>query len=455
MSDHLLILHLKEEWRMMTSYFSSEKLFFAFPFVILCVGFLMGILIPFFEEAFHMKELVIAFHMLLLVYGLFVGGFGFFADEVAERWFRDVNLLIHMHHILPVSFRRIFVWFYLKDMVYYLVLTLLPLFLGAFLSFTIPVTTFVRVMTTSLLSFFIGVSVSFLVSSFYVRSRISFVVFLILGALFVMKFSYLDFPPLSYLFERDITMLFASFAIFIVFSVVSLFVTTPVTRVTGKPVTKTRLFSSLDPLLAKEIIDVKRSGTFRIIATSYLFPLLFLYGIFYFSGRLFHFNIDIPLLFYAVFMGYLSTLVYSWLNNIDPPSCMALLPVTTSQIIKKKIRLFTIFSLSVGVCYLLVLSSFLQDTGTLLLSVFVMGSTTFYVAAVTAWLCGLYPNTRLFDGIVLAKYIGAILPVLIFLSILSLMRAYSFIVCVSLGVFVVSLVVYRQLEPVYKDVFVS
>ena len=440
---------------MMTSYFSSEKLFFAFPFVILCVGFLMGILVPFFEEAFNMKELVIAFHMLLLVYGLVVGGFGFFADEVAERWFRDVNLLIHMHHILPVSFRRIFVWFYLKDMVYYFVLTLLPLFLGAFLSFTIPVHTFVRVMTTSLLSFLIGVSVTFLVSSFYVRSRISLVVFLILGALFVMKYSYLDFPPLSYLFEKNIAMLCASFVIFVVFSVISLSVTTPVTRVTGKPVTKTKLFSSLDPLLAKEIIDVKRSGTFRIIATSYLFPLLFLYGIFYFSGRLFHFDITIPLLFYAVFMGYLSTLVYSWLNNIDPPSSMVILPVTTSQIIKKKIRLFTIFSLSVGVCYLLVLSYLLQDTGTFVLSVAVMGSTTFYVAAVTAWLCGLYPNTRLFDGVVLAKYMGTILPVLIFLSILSLMRAYTFVGGVSLGVFVVSLVVYRQLEPVYTDVLVS
>jgi len=161
MSDHLLSLHLKEEWRMMTSYFSSEKLFFLFPLVLVFVGFLMALLIPFIEKAFDIKELLVAFHLLLGLYGLFVGGFGFFADEVAQTWFGEARLLIHMHTILPISFRKIFIWFYIKDIVYYLVLTLVPLFLGAFLSFTIPVVTFARIVVSSTLSFLIGVSVSF------------------------------------------------------------------------------------------------------------------------------------------------------------------------------------------------------------------------------------------------------------------------------------------------------
>ena len=200
--DNLLTLHIKEEWRMMTSYFNSKKLFIAFPFVLLVIGLFMASLIPFIEKAFDMKELVTAFHFLLVVYGLFVGGFGFFADEVAERWFKDVNLLIHLHHVLPLSFRRIFVWFYVKDIIYYLLLTLFPLFLGSFLSMVIPISVFVRVMVSLILSFLIGVSTSFLVSSLYVRTRLSLIV---VGAALILltQFSYTDFPPLTFLFRKD------------------------------------------------------------------------------------------------------------------------------------------------------------------------------------------------------------------------------------------------------------
>lgn len=451
--DNLLTLHLKEEWRMMTSYFSSKKLFLLFPLILLGIGFFMASLIPVMENAFNLRELIVAFHLLLTVYGLVVGGFGFFADEVAERWFRDVHLLIHMHHVLPLSFRKIFTWFYIKDIVYYLLLTLIPLFAGAFLAFTIPVHTFVKVLVSSLLSFLIGVSVSFLVSSLYVKTRLSLLVVLVIGGvMYEAGFSYRDFPPLSFL-EGSITQLILSVGIFAAFSVISLYITRPVTRTATKLFARTRLFSHVDPLLAKEIIDVRRSGTWQVIMTSYAFPLVFLYSIFYFSGRLFHFDLDIPLVFYAVFIGYLSTLVYSWLNNIDPPSSMVTLPVTVSQVIKRKITLFSVFSCGVALLYLVGLGYFLGDLDILWVSLVCMGSTTFYVAAVTAWLCGLYPNTRLFDGSVLVQYLAAILPVLIVLSILSFMRSYLEIVVVSVIVLGFSLWMYRNLGRKYESVY--
>ena len=196
--NNLLILHLKEEWRMLTSYFSSEKLFLVFPLVLVVVGFFMALLIPFFENAFNMKELVIAFHLLLGLYGLFVGAFGFFADEVAQTWFKDAHLLIHMHAVLPITFRKVFVWFYIKDIVYYLVLTILPLFAGIVLSGTIPAITIARVFTSSVLSFLIGVSVSFVISSIYVRMKASLiVVVLILMVCILSGVTYKDFPPLT------------------------------------------------------------------------------------------------------------------------------------------------------------------------------------------------------------------------------------------------------------------
>ncbi len=445
-----LVLSMKEEWRMMTSYFHSKKLFFIFPLVLVFVGGLLGFLIPFVEDTFDMREIVISFHLLLGLYGLLVGGFGFFAEEVAQRWFGEAGLLLNMHHVLPISFRRLFVWFYLKDILYYLFLTVYPLLLGGFLAFTIPFPIFVRGFLSLTLAFLVGVSVTFLISTLYVQTKAALIA-LVVVVVYLVQVPFEDFPPLKFFLERDFLSLVTSFLLFVIFSGISLTMAKPVEKRGKKQFTKTRLFHHLDPLLAKEITDVKRSGTYRIIATSYLFPLLFMYGIFTFSGRLLHVPLDIPLVFYAGFIGYLGTLVYSWLHNIDSPSFMGLLPVTGSQVIRKKIHLFLAFSLGMAFVYLGVLGYVLHDFGALPLSVFSMGCTTFYVAVITAYLCGLYPNSRLFEGSILAPYLGAILPVLVLLSILSLMRAYLEIFMLSLCVMVISLFMYKRLDRKYQE----
>ena len=119
---------------------------------------------------------------------------------------------------------RIFTWFYVKDMIYYLILTILPLFLGVFIAFTIPVTTFFRLMVSSILSFLIGVSVSFLLSSLYVRTRYAVVcVLIVLGLFTVSGVTYENFPPLSFYFTKNLSLLGVSIAIFVVFSVFGAF----------------------------------------------------------------------------------------------------------------------------------------------------------------------------------------------------------------------------------------
>ncbi|MGD2247312.1 MAG: hypothetical protein PVF58_02825 [Candidatus Methanofastidiosia archaeon] len=454
--DNLLTLNLKEEWRMLTSYFSGEKLFFVFPIILFGTGVFMSFLIPLFRAAFDMRELVVGIHLLLILYGLFVGAFGFFADEVAQTWFGDARLLIHMYAIHPVSFRYLFTWFYIKDIVYYLGLTLFPLYVGGCVTMAIPWVTFCVLVVSLTLSFLLGVSISFIISAVYMRkphALIGVVIFVVL--LIFSGISYQDFPPINFYFTRSAVSLGVSAAIFSVLSVLSLAITTPVERRTTYTYTKSDLFSRVDPVMAKELIDVKRSGTWRIIITSYLFPLLVFYGIFYFSGRLFQMDLDISLVFYGVFLGYLSTLVYSWLNNIDPPLSLGTLPVSTSYIIQRKIILFLVSSFGIAVVYLLVLGYILKDILVLPLAVFAMGCTTFYVAAVTAWLCGLNPNTKLFDGTILVQYLGAIMPVLVVLSILSFMKSYIPIVGVSAVILGVSYLIYMNLNKKYEVVYLQ
>lgn len=452
MGNHMLELELKEEWRMLTSYFSSKTLFFIFPLVLFFVGFLMASLKPLVEKTFDVRELLVASHLLLAVYGIFVGGFGFFAEEVATRWFKEARLLIHLHAILPITFRRIFVWFYVKDIIYYLFLTIYPLLLGAFLSFAISPSLFFSMLISSTLSFLIGVSLSFLLSTLYVHNRLLLFGALILLVFAGIRFRLSDFPPIAFFFTGNLFSLVYSLAIAAV-SVISLEMAKPIERPGKKHFLRSTLFSFADPLLAKEILDVRRSGTYKIILTSYLFPLIFLWGIFYFTGRLLNFRLDISLPFYAGFLGYLGTLVYSWLNNIDPPSSMGTLPITISEIMKRKIRLFFAASFSVSVVYLLALGYFMRDLGSLPLSLICLGSTTFYVASVTASLCGLYPNTLLFEGTILARYLAAILPVLILLSVLSFMKAYMVIFAVSLIVLFLSFFIYERLDKKYEGMY--
>jgi hypothetical protein len=175
-----------------------------------------------------------------------------------------------------------------------------------------------------------------------------------------------------------------------------------------------------------------------------------MYGIFYFSGRLFHVAFHIPLLFYATFIGYLSTLVYSWLNNIDSPKTLSTLPVTPFDLMRRKIRLFILSSFTIATVYLVVLGYGIGELPLLPLALYAMVGVTVYVVVITAWLCGLYPNTRLFDGSVLAQYLGYILPVLVVLSVLSLSRRHVEMAVFTTGILVLSAWMYRKLQGRYE-----
>ncbi len=448
MIKRLLNLQIKEEWRMMTAYFSSKALIL-FPIVLFGAGVFMGRLIPIMEQSFDMHQFYSMVHLLLILYGIFVGGFGFFAEAVVETWFGEARLLIQTYDILPISFTRLFSLFYLKDIIYYMVLTLLPIFSGLFFSFSISSSLFLTLLISLTLAFLLGISTSFFLSSLYVRNRWSVLPPLVLLGYWGTTGSYETLPPLAFFFQRDLFHALSSVILFFVFSAISLYISIPIERYRMHNFSPSTLFSRIDTLLAKEIVEVRRSGTWRILLTAYLFPLLFLYSIFHFSGKLLQIQFTLPLPFYAVFIGYLSTLVYSWLNNIDTPAHLHTLPITVSAVIKRKLALLAVVSFSVGTGYLLFLGYTLNDFTAVPISLFAMVAVTLYVALVTAYLCGLHPNTYLFNGVILMKYLATTLPVLITLTLLSLMNESVALVLLSGGIFLLAAPIYRGLEIKY------
>ncbi|MBU4256233.1 MAG: hypothetical protein KKB04_03115, partial [Candidatus Thermoplasmatota archaeon] len=130
---NIIPLMLKEEYRFHTSY-TSRYAFMFFPVLALTLAFLAGVLSSKILDEVPLKHLLLSFHLSILIYGILAGSFAFLGREMAERRFGNVNFMIAMPDILPLSFRKAFFALYIREIVFYTGLTILPVTLGLLLS---------------------------------------------------------------------------------------------------------------------------------------------------------------------------------------------------------------------------------------------------------------------------------------------------------------------------------
>src|SRR5439155_16079100 len=126
-----------------------------------------------------LPDAILLLHVSLFLYGLSVGAFGFLGRQYLERTSGTRNYVVAMPGILPMRFRRTFLGMFIRDAIFYMVLFLVPATVG--LGLSVPATHFrltsIGVLFgAALLSFLLGMSVSFFVSTVYMRSRAGFVV---------------------------------------------------------------------------------------------------------------------------------------------------------------------------------------------------------------------------------------------------------------------------------------
>ena len=163
---------LKEEWRIHSTLFGSVG-FALFPLLLVFFAFAGALFWPFFSDVLPAQTAVILIHSCYLLAGASVGGFGLFGREVMNRRFGQASLIAYSSRSLPVSEQSILLNFFLKDTVYYLVFWVFPFVAG--LAFAapfvgIPVTSAVRMLATLSLSFLLGLSLAFILSTIYVHS---------------------------------------------------------------------------------------------------------------------------------------------------------------------------------------------------------------------------------------------------------------------------------------------
>ena len=108
-------------------------------------------------------------------------------------------------------------------------------------------------------------------------------------------------------------------------------------------------------LIAKEIVDVLRSGTLLKMLGSFAVPLLFLLLLAW-GADFASFPIPFNLLSYAPFIGFFGFNFYSWLNAIDAPDHLNTMPVSVPELLKAKIWTYFLLTSWIGVIFILLMA---------------------------------------------------------------------------------------------------
>lgn len=428
---------LREEYRMHTSY-TSRHMFLAFPVLVLLLSFGTAATAPNYLAVTPLRDVLLVVHVSIFLYGVSVGAFGFLGHQYQERATGYRNYLVTQPSILPMSFKRTFLGMFVRDAIFYLVLILIPMIGGLFLS--IPFsgfrwTSILLLFGAALISFLAGMSLSFFMSTLYVRSAPAFVgVAAVVAGLF---FAYgigrvvpaavllpglavqFAIPPLGSL--GPATLVSAAIGI----GLIVLLLAGAVALVSDQfesrntdaadelPGWDRRLarFRGYRTLLAKELLDLKRSGTPVKMFFSFVTPLIFLSFTVWFVRYGLALPIGFNTVFYASMVGFFGISLYNWLNNVDAVDYMATLPLTVPQIIRVKLLAYLLLTLGISAAFVVAISWMNGDTRLLWLAIPVMIVTSLYSVVMTAYLTGLRTNSFLFDpGVLFAFSAMSMLP---------------------------------------------
>ena len=157
-------------------------------------------------------------------------------------------------------------------------------------------------------------------------------------------------------------------------------------------------------LIAKEIVDVLRSGTLFKMLGSFAVPLLFL--LMAWGAEFAAFPIPFNLLSYAPFIGFFGFNFYSWLNAIDAPDHLNTMPVSVPELLRAKIWTYFLLTSWIGVLFILLMAWMLDQWDVMLASMVVMLANSIYIVSLSAWLMGLRPNKAIFDSGIMARFPG-------------------------------------------------
>jgi hypothetical protein len=414
----LFFAMLKEEWRLHSTLFGSIS-FALFPILIFAASVMSALLLPLIRAAIPGGSVLSVTVALFVVMGMMVGGFGLLGKEVMNRRFGHASLLSYSGRTLPFTERFIFLNFVIKDIVYYFILWILPFGAGFMVAspfLGIPVSGSLLFLLSITLSFLCGLSVIFLLSVIYTRSRLALAVFIIIGiVVWVIAWvatginPLLFFPPLLVYAAFSPLVLALSLLLILIPCLLAFGLFTTEYHDTEKcypdlftPISRDLRIFPEPALTTKDFLDLYRSGNgIGHTLFSFLLPL----GIIWFflsllSGMLFEGGM---IVFFALITGIISSTMFTWITEFDTLGAYSCLPLGVARLITSKAATYSV--LQVIPAILLIIVSLMTGNGSYLLFVLVVwGSVSFYALAVTVYLMGLSPGVMLYDAKVFLLY---------------------------------------------------
>tara|TARA_B100000287_G_scaffold184142_1_gene174162 strand:- start:5611 stop:7182 length:1572 start_codon:yes stop_codon:yes gene_type:complete len=435
----------KEEWRQNVDFAKSRRILL-FPALLAVVAMAVTIGLRFLtgdgvvganadeiaRETFTFDELRQGIHLMVFLFSMGMGSFAFLGQSIVSQRGGGKNFLLASPAMQPIDLQTTYLAYYIKEVAFYIVLILTPVTIGmglgilsqSFLGISTPL------LWSSLLPFLLcvsltmaqGIALSFFGSTLMSRGQpFTFGIPIIAAILGVGV--YIDVMPI----DRVIIGLYAhATAIFwwtpLGFLICSLIAWIAAgllpedfeVRISGRDDLFLPMYERLGKLglksdsrmrilIAKEIVDVLRSGTLFKMLGSFAVPLLFLL-LMAWGAEFAAFPIPFNLLSYAPFIGFFGFNFYSWLNAIDAPDHLNTMPVSVPELLRAKIWTYFLLTSWIGVLFILLMAWMLDQWDVMLSSMVVMLANSIYIVSLSAWLMGLRPNKAIFDSGIMARF---------------------------------------------------
>ena len=447
----------KEEWRQNVDFAKSRRILM-FPALLAVVSMALTIGLRFLtgdgviganaeeisRETFTFDELRTGIHLMVFLFSMGMGTFAFLGRSIISQRSGGKNFLLASPAMQPIDLQTTYLAYYLKEVSFYIVLILTPVTIGMALGIAsqsiFEITT--PLLWKSLLPFLIcisltlgqGIAISFFGSTLMSRGGQWNILVPILGAI-LGALIYLGFIPM----ENAIIGLWvhsdgSTNALMLTpFAFLSCTILAWISagllpedfevRITGRDDLFIPVYEKLGKiglksdsrmriLIAKEIVDVLRSGTLLKMLGSFAVPLLFLLLLAW-GADFASFPIPFNLLSYAPFIGFFGFNFYSWLNAIDAPDHLNTMPVSVPELLKAKIWTYFLLTSWIGVIFILLMAWMLDQWDDAISAMVVMLANSIYIVSLSAWLMGLRPNKAIFDSGIMARFwIATSLPLI-------------------------------------------
>jgi len=390
------------------------------------------------QKTFSWGELRFALHLPLLMFSLGMGTFAFMGQDAIIHRSGTKNFLLAAPALQPLPNSVAHFAYFIKDLLFYVMLILTPVLAGMGLGILIDNYTAVNTpllwsslpwtwiaMITTLAQ---GLAVSFLASSLWMRGR----PYTIIGPILIVAIgiavglgkvdSHYFLWGLAAQTTQSFTFVIIGLGASIVIGLIASALITDDFDVAViergdllGPIYDRLGFlgkGELRLIVAKEFVDLIRSGALKKMTVSYSIPLAVLLGMAWLVDFA-EAPIPINLLSYAPFLGFFGFNFYSWLTVLDSPDFMNGLPLRVPQLIRAKVVVYFIATSWISLIFIVTMAWRLDEWANLPTSIVVMFANSIYIVALTAFLMGLRPNRAIFDASIMVWFwIGSVIPLL-------------------------------------------